>query len=131
QLKRHNRLRLTHRPVRKFDDQVKPLCERHCTRPGIGRDVLGTQVAPLMEHPDLLETLRIHIDNDLNRQRTARQLHVHPNTVDYRLRRIAQLTGLDPADARGLWYLRSALIVWTDGGTRRLPADARRMADSR
>ncbi|WP_063821024.1 PucR family transcriptional regulator [Nocardia araoensis] len=101
------------------------------TRPGIGRDVLGTQVAPLMEHPDLLETLRIHIDNDLNRQRTARQLHVHPNTVDYRLRRIAQLTGLDPADARGLWYLRSALIVWTDDGPRRLPADARRMADSR
>ncbi|MET9027435.1 helix-turn-helix domain-containing protein [Nocardia sp. NPDC004168] len=101
------------------------------TRPGIGRDVLGTRVAPLMEHPDLLETLRIHIDNDLNRQRTARQLHVHPNTVDYRLRRIAQLTGLDPADARGLWYLRSALIVWTDDGTRRLPADARRMADSR
>ncbi|MEW1737398.1 PucR family transcriptional regulator [Nocardia beijingensis] len=101
------------------------------TRPGIGRDVLGTQVAPLMEHPDLLETLRIHIDNDLNRQRTARQLHVHPNTVDYRLRRIAQLTGLDPADPRGLWYLRSALLVWTEDGTRRPPAEARRMADSR
>ncbi|MBF6189697.1 helix-turn-helix domain-containing protein [Nocardia beijingensis] len=101
------------------------------TRPGIGRDVLSTQVAPLMEHPDLLETLRIHIDNDLNRQRTARHLHVHPNTVDYRLRRIAQLTGLDPADPRGLWYLRSALIVWTEDGTRRIPAGARRMAGSR
>ncbi|MGV9818786.1 PucR family transcriptional regulator [Nocardia xishanensis] len=99
------------------------------TRPGLGRDVLGTRLAPLIEHPDLLETLRIHIGNDLNRQNTARQLHVHPNTVDYRLRRIAQLTGLDPADARGLWYLRSALIAWTDD--HRPPADARRMAGSR
>ncbi|MFE7746529.1 PucR family transcriptional regulator [Nocardia sp. NPDC057455] len=81
------------------------------TRPGVGRDQLRTHLAPLMDHPELLETLRTHLDTGMHRLRTARLLHVHPNTVDYRLRRIAQLTGLDPADGRGLWYLRSALIA--------------------
>ncbi|MDE1674548.1 PucR family transcriptional regulator [Nocardia gipuzkoensis] len=81
------------------------------TRPGAGRDRLRTHLAPLMDHPELLETLRTHLDTGMHRLRTARRLHVHPNTVDYRLRRIAQLTSLDPADGRGVWYLRSALIA--------------------
>ncbi|WP_431972327.1 helix-turn-helix domain-containing protein [Nocardia sp. bgisy134] len=46
-----------------------------------------------------------------DRRRTARALHVHPNTVDLRLERIAQLTGLDTAPANGMWHLRSALIA--------------------
>ncbi|WP_280381795.1 helix-turn-helix domain-containing protein, partial [Nocardia wallacei] len=51
------------------------------------------------------------------RQRTARLLHVHTNTVDYRLKRIGQLTGFDPTQASGLWYLRSALVARTYRGT--------------
>lgn len=81
------------------------------TRPGIGRDALETQLTPLDEHPDLLETLRIYIAANLSRVRTARLLDVHPNTVDYRLRRIAGLTGFDPAHTTGLWYLHSALVA--------------------
>lgn len=61
----------------------------------------------------MLETLRTRISNNLNRQRTARILHVHTNTVDYRLKRIGQLTGFDPTQAAGLWYLRSALVART------------------
>ncbi|NEW36894.1 PucR family transcriptional regulator, partial [Nocardia cyriacigeorgica] len=48
-------------------------------------------------------------------QRTARILHVHPNTVDYRLRRIGRLTGLDLSPTEGLWYLRSALVARVSG----------------
>lgn len=81
------------------------------TRPGMGRDLLDARLAPLDGHPDLLRTLATYIDNDLSRRRTARLLNVHPNTVDYRLRRVGALTGLDPAEADGLWYLRSALIA--------------------
>ncbi|WP_236565777.1 MULTISPECIES: PucR family transcriptional regulator [Nocardia] len=88
------------------------------TRSGVGREALCGRLAPLFEYPHLLETLQVHISTDLNRQRTARQLHIHPNTIDYRLRRITQLTGLDPSDAKGLWYLRSALVAWTAGGRR-------------
>lgn len=45
----------------------------------------------------------------MNRQRATRQLHIHPNTIDYRLRRIRQATGVDRARNQGLWYQRSAL----------------------
>ncbi|GAD84190.1 PucR family transcriptional regulator [Nocardia asteroides] len=85
--------------------------EYQLTRPGPGRARLGELLAPLDGHPELFQTLRVHIANNMNRRRTARLLHIHTNTVDYRLRRIAQLTGLDPTQGSGLWQLRSAMIA--------------------
>ncbi|MEU1999337.1 helix-turn-helix domain-containing protein [Nocardia gamkensis] len=87
--------------------------EYQLTRPGPGREALGSLLNPLDEYPELLQTLRSYISNNLNRQRTARSLQVHPNTVDYRLRRISQVTGLDPTTTSGVWQLRSALIART------------------
>ncbi|MEU6564638.1 PucR family transcriptional regulator [Nocardia nova] len=87
--------------------------EYQLTRPGPGLDRLGALLDPLDDHPDLLETLRRHMSTGLSRRRTARQLQVHTNTVDYRLKRIGQLTGLDPAQPSGLWYLRAALVART------------------
>ncbi|UGT44737.1 helix-turn-helix domain-containing protein [Nocardia yamanashiensis] len=94
----------------RFDDLAM---EYQLTRPGPGREYLGSLLDPLDEYPELLETLRRHIGHDLNRRRTARALSVHINTVDYRLKRIGQLTGFDPSQPSGLWYLRSALVART------------------
>jgi hypothetical protein len=58
---------------------------------------------------DLLETLEAFLECELDRRRTAQQLHVHPNTLDYRLRRIAELTGLEPGRPRDLVQLELAL----------------------
>lgn len=85
--------------------------EYQLTRPGPARRYLATLLDPLDSHPDLIETLRIHLANELNRRRTGRQLHVHANTVDYRMHRIKELTGIDPVLPSGMWYLRSALIA--------------------
>jgi hypothetical protein len=57
----------------------------------------------------LLETLEAFLACGLDRRRTAQQLHVHPNTLDYRLRRIGELTGLDPGRPRDLVLLELAL----------------------
>jgi PucR C-terminal helix-turn-helix domain len=57
----------------------------------------------------LLETLDAFLACGLDRRRTAEQLHVHPNTLDYRLRRVAELTSLDPGDPRDLVMLELAL----------------------
>ncbi|MGW4364344.1 PucR family transcriptional regulator [Nocardia takedensis] len=92
----------------RFDDMA---LEYQLTRPGPGREYLGALLDPLDDHPDLLETLRLHIGNNLNRQRTARLMHVHTNTIDYRLKRIGTLIGFDPTQPSGLWYLRSALVA--------------------
>jgi hypothetical protein len=81
------------------------------TRPGPARDVLSALLSPLDSYPELVHTLATHLANDTDRRRTASELHVHANTVDYRLKRIHQITGCDPFTVTGLWRLRSALIV--------------------
>ncbi|RDI55988.1 PucR family transcriptional regulator [Nocardia mexicana] len=102
--------------------------EYQLTRPGPALDVLSSLLAPLDNQPDLLTTLKHHFANDLSRKRTARMLHLHPNTVDYRLHRIAQLTGLDAGRPEGLWYLRSALIARSHQTNPPAPSRRRRVA---
>jgi hypothetical protein len=41
----------------------------------------------------------------------ARELYVHPNTVRYRLKRVAEVTGLSPLDGRDAFALRLALTI--------------------
>lgn len=74
---------------------------------------LAAILAPLESEsgPELLATLEAYVAHDADRRRTATALHVHPNTLDYRLRRIAHLTGRSPATARGLQVLGAALTL--------------------
>ncbi|WP_054811847.1 PucR family transcriptional regulator [Nocardia arizonensis] len=85
--------------------------EYQLTRPGPAMNRLAAAIDPLEEHPGLLQTLLLYIRNNLRRQDTARMLNLHRNTVDYRLRRIQELTGYDPAKQSGLFYLQCALIA--------------------
>ncbi|WP_278265379.1 PucR family transcriptional regulator [Nocardia sp. AG03] len=85
--------------------------EHQLTRPGPGRDRLATVIAPVAAQPDLLITLRTHLRSGLHRGVTARTLYIHPNTVDHRLKRIAELTALDILDSATMWQLHAALIV--------------------
>ena len=59
----------------------------------------------------LLETLGAYLAAGGSLEATARQLFVHPNTVRYRLRRIATITGWDPTDAREGFVLQIALAA--------------------
>jgi DNA-binding PucR family transcriptional regulator len=87
------------------------LLDYQLSRPTSATPALAALLTPLERNEDLLTTLRLHLDNELNRRRTARMLHIHPNTVDYRLRRIATLTGLDPAIPSHLPLLVAALAA--------------------
>jgi hypothetical protein len=57
----------------------------------------------------LSATLRAYADCDMGVARTAERLVVHPNTVHYRLRRIAELSGRDPRRFGDLVELLTAL----------------------
>lgn len=87
------------------------LLEYQLTRPSDAQTELASLIEPLDRNPDLLRTLEAYLDTDLDRRRTAAALHVHPNTFDYRLRRIIELTGLDPATTHGLQLLGAALAA--------------------
>lgn len=74
-----------------------------------------TLLAPLVEHDRehgtaLVATLRAFLEGEGSVNSTARDLHLHPNSLRHRLRRIGELTGWDPrvftdrvALAVGLW----------------------------
>lgn len=53
----------------------------------------------------LEETLKLFLASRTDRRAAAAALHIHPNTLDYRLRRIEELTGLRLAEPRDLALL--------------------------
>ena len=97
------------RPV--SSDDLLP--ERALAGDGHARRQLVTSVhQPLVEAGSgLLETLTAYLDTSGSIEATSRRLFVHPNTVRYRLRRIAEVTGLSPSDARDAYTLRLALTL--------------------
>ena len=87
------------------------LLEYQLTRPGHALPLLAGLLDGLERNPDLLLTVETYLEEDRDRRRTAAALHVHPNTLDYRLRRVVDLTGLDPATTQGLQLLGAALTA--------------------
>lgn len=85
--------------------------EVQVTRPGPARDVLAKLLRPLDDQPDLLETLSAYVAASGRRAETAEALHVHPNTLDYRLRRVHKLTGIEPTQPQGSHLIRAGLVV--------------------
>ena len=59
----------------------------------------------------LLETAGAYLDFGASLEATARALYLHPNTVRYRLRKAADVCGLDPADHRERFILHIALVL--------------------
>lgn len=59
---------------------------------------------------ELYKTLCAFLDNEKNYLETAKALHVHRNTLKYRLGRIAELTGISLDNEQELKYLR--LSFW-------------------
>jgi sugar diacid utilization regulator len=87
------------------------LLEYQLSRPSQAVRELARLLEPLDRNPDLPLTLETYLSHDCDRRRTAAALHVHPNTLDYRLRRIVTLTGLDPATTHGLQTLGAAVAA--------------------
>ena len=59
----------------------------------------------------LLDTVMTYLEQGNSLEATARLLFVHPNTVRYRLRRVAELTGVTPGDGRGGFTLWTAVVL--------------------
>jgi sugar diacid utilization regulator len=60
---------------------------------------------------DLLTTLACYFRENSSPQRTARSLHVHPNTVAYRIRRIQEITGIQLDNYRDRLMAQVALEI--------------------
>ena len=88
------------------------LPERALAGDGHARRVLGVDLyEQLNAHHDLLETVVNFLDHGSSMEATARAMYVHPNTVRYRLKRITEITGYNPSDAREAYILRMAVTL--------------------
>lgn len=64
----------------------------------------------------LVETLGAWLEHGSSIEGAARALFVHPNTVRYRLRQVADLTGLTPSRPRDGFTLQIALVLGRQSG---------------
>jgi len=76
----------------------------------VGALVAGVYEPLLSGGTALLDTLTTYLEQGSSLEATARMLFVHPNTVRYRLRRVAELTGYTPAVGRDGHTLWTAII---------------------
>ena len=78
--------------------------------------LVRAQIGPIAahdreRHTELLDTLRIYLEEGGNRRRSAERCHVHQSTIKYRLRRIRDLLDCDLANADVRFDLMLALKV--------------------
>lgn len=59
---------------------------------------------------NLLETVSQYLDCGNSLEATAKAMYVHPNTVRYRLRKVAEVIPYDPTRPRPAFVLRCALV---------------------
>jgi len=80
--------------------------------PGARTQLLSGLYTPLVAAgPPILETVAAYLENGGSVEATSRLLFVHPNTVRYRLRRVADITGYSPTEARDSYTLRIAITL--------------------
>jgi DNA-binding PucR family transcriptional regulator len=76
------------------------------------RKLLTTIYEPLRDHPlDLLGTVWTYFETGHSLEATARELFVHPNTVRYRLKKVAEILAWDPGVPRDALTLHIAIIL--------------------
>lgn len=68
-------------------------------------------LAPYSSDDPTLETIDMFLRFGGALDQTAHKLNVHPNTVRYRLRKVAQTTGWDATDPRAAYVLQTAITI--------------------
>lgn len=68
-------------------------------------------LAPYSSDDPTLETIDMFLRFGGALDQTAHELNVHPNTVRYRLRKVAQTTGWDATDPRAAYVLQTAITI--------------------
>lgn len=110
------RLRNPEKPSYTYHDyaplQLFYLCGQHADLSVFIHPAVKTLLAYDLQHQtDLAPTLEAFLQYQTNRAKTAAHLHIHPNTLAYRLRRITELTAIDLEDAALMAELSVSLIA--------------------
>ncbi len=101
--------RLLNRPVMRFREDWFA-CVLADQLPRL-RPLVGAGVEALETEDFTAETIQAYLDNDGRMAAAGEAVHVHPNTVKYRLERFAERSGIDPRDGRDMQHLALAMLL--------------------
>lgn len=79
-----------------FDEDLKLEVLLDEVTPETRKEYLTRTIENLLLNEELLKTLSMYFSCDLSLKETAAALHIHINTLHYRLKRIEELTQLNP-----------------------------------
>ncbi|ABK52652.1 transcriptional regulator, CdaR family [Acidothermus cellulolyticus 11B] len=86
------------------------LPERALDGDELARTALVESIYQPLVAAGLVDTVATYLEQAGSLEATARMLFIHTNTVRYRLRRVADLTGYSPTDPRDAFALHLALV---------------------
>jgi len=69
-------------------------------------------IQPILNQPEMMKTLRIFFESDLNLSRAAERSYIHRNTLIYRLDKITEQIGLDPRIFDHAIQISTALMLY-------------------
>jgi DNA-binding PucR family transcriptional regulator len=78
----------------------------------------------VLARPELLATLRLWLDTHGSRQAVSEHLHLHRNSVGYRVGQLKTLLGVDPLQPSAGAVLQAALLAHDLLGTESLLAES-------
>ena len=61
---------------------------------------------------NMFDTLRVYLENDRNAQRCAKELYLHRNSLQYRIKRIQEIADIDLDDPEERSYLRLSFFLY-------------------
>jgi carbohydrate diacid regulator len=70
----------------------------------------------LYEDKDLLKTTSVFLENGMNLTEAAKKLHLHRNTLIYRLNKVKELIGLNPTSFHDALQIKLGLMAHLDRG---------------
>ena len=90
---------------------VAALYEKNSSEDYYSEDLLILIKKDAEKQTDLLRTLEVYLANNGKGKQTAQELFIHPNTLNYRIKQIQEITNIDFADFNMKAYLYTELLL--------------------
>ncbi|WP_078382117.1 CdaR family transcriptional regulator [Sutcliffiella halmapala] len=97
-----------------FEEDLRLDMILHTVPASIKKDFSLRLLAHVLEERELMDTLKIYLEKNLSLKETAAELHIHINTLHYRLKKIENLTKLNLKEVRDLTSLYLSVLFLDD-----------------
>ena len=96
-----------------FEEDLKLELLYHSIPQAVREEFLKRTIEPILEEEELLHNLEVWLQSSGSLQEIAEQLHIHKNTLKYRLNKIENLLGIDLANKNDLTMVCTAIRILT------------------